>query len=414
MTRRRSLGAAALILMVIAWPALPSAAVTLVVEAEEIHTVSGSILVDGVIVIEDGRIRRVGTSDDVRIPADAEWIRAKIVTPGLIDAHSSVGLAGLYNVPADQDQDETTGPNQAGLRALDGFNPDEPLMRYLLEHGVTLVQTGPGPANPIAGQTGVFRTHGKTADEMSVRFPSGVLFNLGETPKSTYGSKHKFPSTRMGTAALIRKALQEASDYQRKRAVGKGDKGKRPDHDLGKEALGRLLRREIPAIFTAHREDDILTALRIAEEFHLDCVLAGATEGYLVIDPIRQAGVPVLVGPIMERISSPESMNATFENAAFLSAAGIPLAIRSGNESYVPKARLVLFEAAIAAANGLGKQAALKSITLDAARILGVERRHGSIEAGKTADLVLFDGDPFEYATHVEAVIAAGEIVYRR
>ncbi len=394
----------------------PARATVLVVEAERLHTVAGPMLRDAVVVIEDGRVARVGPADRTRVPEGARVVAARVVTPGLIDAQTSIGLAGLYNVDADRDQDEDTDPNWAQLRALDSFNPSEPLLRYLLEHGVTLVQASPGPVNPIAGQAGVFRTHGTLADRMRVRSPSALVFNLGEQPKAAYGKDRKTPTTRMGTAALIRQALNDGLEYARKRE-GKGRKGDdddAPERDLRLETLARVARGELRALFTAHRADDIVTALRIRREFDLDAALAGATEGYLVAGAIREAGVPVLVGPVMERVGRPETENATFENAAILSRQGVPIAIRSGFESYVPKARVVLFEAAVAAANGLHPARALRAITLDAAKILGVAADYGSLEEGKVADLVLFDGDPFEYTSHVESVIAAGEIVYTR
>jgi imidazolonepropionase-like amidohydrolase len=205
----------------------------------------------------------------------------------------------------------------------------------------------------------------------------------------------------MGTAALIRKALAAAQNYDRKK----------PDRDLKLEALARVVRGEVPAVFTAHREDDILTALRLAREFDLKLVLDGATEGYLVADEIRRAGVPVIVGPTMIRAASLETRNATLENAAILADRGVRVAIQSGFEAYVPKTRLALFEAAIAAANGLGLDRALAAITVDAARILDIAGRAGSLEEGKDADLVLFSGDPFEYLTRVEGVIVGGTII---
>lgn len=403
----------------------PALAETLAVAGEEVHTVSGAVIREGVVLVEDGRIVAVGPAADVTAPSDATPLAARVVTPGLIDAQTSAGLAGLYNVPADSDQDEETDPNQAELRALDAFNPQEPLLRHRLEHGVTLVQSGPGPANPIGGQAGIFRTHGRVADAMVVRAPSAVVFSLGERPKSTYSETSKLPMTRMGTAALIRQALQAGAEYARKRreaveqaekdSGGSGEGGaKPPDTDLEKEALALVTGGQLPALFVAHRADDILTALRIGREFSLKTILAGATEGYLVADELVSAKVPVLVGPIMTRVGSPETENATFENAAILADRGVPIAIRSGFESYVPRARVVLFEAAIAAANGLGPQRALRAITLGAAELLGVASDHGSLEPGKVADLVLFDGDPFEYTSHVEAVVAGGEVVYVR
>ncbi len=244
---------------------------------------------------------------------------------------------------------------------------------------------------------------------MVVRFPSAMVFNLGEIPKATY-KESRGTSTRMGTAAFIRMRLQAGRHYARAGGLFR----RPPEPDLGLEALGEVAAGKLPAIFTARRADDILPALRLSREFGLESTIAGATEGYLVRDALREAGVPVLVGPVMERVSVPESENASYENAAFLAAAEIPIAIRSGFESYVPKNRLVLFEAAVAAANGLGPQAALRAITLGAAERLGVAEDYGSVEAGKVADLVLFDGDPFEYASHVTAVVAGGEVVFAR
>jgi imidazolonepropionase-like amidohydrolase len=215
----------------------------------------------------------------------------------------------------------------------------------------------------------------------------------------------------MGTAALIRQKLV-AGRHEAKRGGFFGSREGPPN--LGLEALGEVAAGELPAIFRARRADDILTALRIAREFDLDVAIADATEGYLVSELLRAAGVPVLVGPVMERVSTPETENASYENAAFLAAAGIPIALRTGFESYVPKNRVLLFEAAIAAANGLGVDAALRAITLSPAEILGIADDYGSVEKGKVADLVLFDGDPFEYRSHVTAVVAGGQVVFER
>jgi imidazolonepropionase-like amidohydrolase len=392
--------------------AAPGTADVLVVEADVLHTVSGETLRDAAVVVEDGRIRKVGNAEKVAPSGEFRRLRARVVTPGLIDVHTSVGLAGLYNVRADRDSDETSGSNQADLRAIDAFNPREPLLRYLLEHGVTLVQTGPGPANAIGGQAGIFRTYGELADSMAVRSLSALVFSLGEQPKSTYAEKRGVPTTRMATAALIREALQDGLAYRAK--LEKGKKEKRPDRDLKREVLAQVASGEVPAIFVAHRADDIATAIRITKEFGLRAFIAGGTEAYLVAEEVRASGIPVLVGPVMTRVGSPETENATYENAAILVNRGILLAIRSGYESYVPRARVVLFEAAIAAANGLGFDRALRAITLDAAGLLGVAEDYGSVDEGKVADLVLFDGDPFEYTSQVVAVIAAGEPVYVR
>jgi len=395
----------------------------LAISAATLHTVSSSgTIQDGVVLMETGKITQIGSAADIAVPDGYERLTSDTITPGFIDAHSVVGLAGWYNVLADQDQDETTEPNQAELRAIDGFNPSEPLLAYLLQHGVTVIQAGPGRSNPIGGQAGIFKTHGSTVEAMTLRFPSAMIFTLGEVPKKTYGERKQTPMTRMGTAALIRQALLGAQSYAKQwqdYASSADDTSedkdhKAPDRDLKKEALAAVVQGELPALFTVHREDDILTALRIAKEFNLTLLLDAATEGYLVAPEIQQAGVPVIVHPSMQRISSLETSNTSLENAAILADAGIRIALQSGFESYVPKTRIVLFEAAIAMVNGLGFERALRAITLDAAQILGIDARVGSLEAGKDADLVLFDGDPFEYTSHIQTVILNGQVVYQR
>jgi imidazolonepropionase-like amidohydrolase len=385
-------------------------AATLAIEAGTLHT-SGpeGTLTDAVVLVREGRIAKLGPRAAVELPADARTLRAAVVTPGLIDTHSTAGLAGIHNVPADRDSDEVTGPNQAGLRALDGFNPREPLLGWLLAHGVTVVQSGPGEANPIGGLAGVFKTWGASVEIMTLRFPSALVVTLGEPPKETYGAKQQTPVTRMGTAALLRTAFSEARAYAEKR--GKKDA---PARDLGKEALALALAREIPVLATARREDDLVTALRLAREFGLDLELADAVEGYLVADEIRAARVPVHVGPVMERVATLETMNLSFENAAILARRGVPITFQSGFEDYVPRTRVVRFEAAVAGAWGLGFEAALRALTIDAARRLRVDDRVGSLERGKDADLVLYDGDPFEYTTRVEAVIVNGQVAWQR
>lgn len=392
-------------------PALEGTPERVAVLAGRLHTVAGAPIENGVVLIEGGKIRAVGPRGQVAIPAGTPVLTAAVVTPGLIDTHTVVGLSGQLNVPADQDHDELSDPNQADLRVLDGFNPNEPLLEFLRRQGVTVIHALPGRANVLAGQTGIFRTQGRTAEQMALRAPAGLLVNLGEVPKASYAGR--LPTTRMGTASLVRSVLAQAQNHARKRAAAK-DPEKQPPYNPKLEALEPVLARQVPVIFSAHRADDLATALRLAKEFDLRAVLDLATEGYLIAEDLATARVPVIVHPTMQRVGSMETFNSHLCNAALLARHQVPLAIGTGFEGYVPKTRVLRYEAALAMVNGLGFDRALRAITLDAAKLLGIDDRFGSLEAGKVADLVLYDGDPFEHVTHVTHTILGGRVVYDR
>jgi imidazolonepropionase-like amidohydrolase len=380
--------------------------------AGRVHTVSNGTISDGIVVVNDGKIEYAGRTSDLpfKLPADVPILTAAVVTPGLIDAHTVVGVSGALNVSADQDQDELSDPNQAELRVLDSFNPNEPLLEFLCQQGVTTVHAVPGRANVIAGQSGIFRTHGRTAEAMTLRFPAGLLVNLGEIPKQAY--KDRLPTTRMGTAALVRNALSQARDHARKKATAKEDKPVAANPRL--DALALALDRKVPVIFAAHRSDDLQTALRLAKEFNLQARLDMATEGYLMADALAEAKVPVVVHPTMQRAASMETFHTHLGNAAVLADHKIPLAIGTGFEGYVPKVRVLRHEAGLAMVHGLGPDRALAAITLDAAKVLNLDDQLGSLEPGKLADLVLYDGDPFEHKTHVTHTVINGKLVYDR
>ncbi len=396
-------------------PALPKGAKkptgsskSLAILAGRIHTVSDGTILDGIILVEDGKITAVGPRADIEIPAGTPTVAAAVVTPGLIDAASCLGLSGGANVSADQDQDEKTDPNQADLRVIDGFNPDEGLLEFVRREGVTTIHATPGRVNVIAGQTGVFRTIGRTAERSAIRFPAALLVNLGESAKGAYPGK--LPTTRMGTTALLRGAFTKAQAYNRKASAKE-----KPPADAKLDALVLALNRKLPVMFAAHRADDIATALRLAREFNLDASLHLATEGYLMADEIAKAKVPVIIHPGMQRIgSSMETLNTQLANASVLAAKKIPLAMGTSFEGYVPKTRVLRHEAAVVAVHGLGHARALDSITLGAAKILGIADTRGSITKGKVADLVLYDGDCFEHAAHVTYTVIEGRIVYDR
>ena len=376
----------------------------------------------GVVLIHDGKIEDVQLGADVKVPGGYQVIHGVYVTPGLIDAYTSTGVSGAYNIPADQDQDEATDPNTADVNVRDSLNPQDLLFRYVNAYGVTTMQVTPGPRNPIAGSAGIFKTTGpnspfRTADQQIVQPNSAMIFNLGEAPKETYGRNHKAPVTRMKTAEMIREALLQAKQYQEKWDKWKkdgSDASKQPSLDTKLAALAPVVSGKIPAIFNVYRADDIDTAIRIGAEFHLKYMLASVTEGYLIRDRIHEASVPSLVGAVMQPLEDMQTANATYENAALLEQAGVPVAIMTGYVGYVPKSRILLFEAAIAAANGLGLESAMRAITISPAKFLGIDHKTGSLTKGKDADIAVFDGDPFEYTSHVQDVLVQGEITYHR
>lgn len=374
----------------------------LAVRGELVYTMAGSPIPNGVVLVRDGRIERVGS--DVAVPTGYRVLSGKVVTPGLIDAHSVVGLTGIYNQPHDQDQLDKTEAIQPELRALDAYNPREQLVEWLRNLGITTVHTGPAPGALSSGQTIIAKTIGGTVGEAVIDSSAMVAFSLG----SPVSQNFKSPGTRSKGMALLRAEFLKAREYLRKKAHK--DAEKRPAPDLRLEILGSVLSGEKRALFTVNRVTEIMSALRLAKEFGFRLVLDGAAESYLVVNEIKTAGVPVIVHPTMVRTYG-DTKNATFETAAVLKREGIPVAFQSGYEGYVPKTRVVLFEAALAAANGLSIEDALAAITVDAARILGIDNRVGSIEIGKDADIVLFDGDPFEYTTHVCGVVVNGIVV---
>lgn len=377
----------------------------LVVHARTLYTMEGPAIENGVVVVRGGKIVAAGPAASVTVPGGARELRAAVVTPGLIDAHSVVGLAGYLNQDHDQDQLDRSAPLQPELRAIDSYNPHEPLIEWLRSFGITTLHTGHAPAAVISGQTMVVKTRGTTLDSALIQPVAMISATLGEAALAGSG---KSPGTRSKEVALLRTMLLKADDYRKKRAAAAEDK--RPARDLQLESLATVLAGERPLLVTAHRAHDIVTALRLAKEFNIRIVLDGAAEAYLVAEEIKRAGVPVILHPTMTR-SEGDLENVSFETAAVLQKRGIPVALQGGYETYVPKTRVVLFEAAAAAANGLSAADALAAITINTARLLGIADRVGSLAPGKDADLVLFDGDPFEYTSHVTGVVIDGEVV---
>ena len=385
-----------------------SAHAQLAIRAETLHTMNGAPIRDGVVLIgAGGKIERVGPAADVRVPAGYRLLQARVATPGLIDAHSVVGLAGALNQPHDQMQLDRSAPVQPELRALDAYNARETLVEWLRRHGVTTVHTGHAPGALVPGQTMIVKTRGDEAEDAVLVPDAMVAVTLGQGGLATEG---KSPGTRSKAVAMLRAELIKAREYLSKR---EGPDDKRPERNLRHEALARVLKKDVPLLVTANRSTDILAALRLAAEFDIRVVLDSAAESYLLADRIRKAGVPVILHATMMRPSG-DAEHMSMETAARLRQAGVPVALQSGYESYVPKTRVVLFEAALAAARGLTPEEALATVTIDAARILGIDGRIGSLTPGKDGDVALFDGDPFEYTSHVTGVVIDGQLVSDR
>ena len=391
--------------------ASPNWAETLVVKAKLIHTVSGKSIANGAIVCVDGKIASIGEIATVVIPEGAKVIQAEVVTPGLIDVRSSVGLSGILNVDHDSDHLESSAPLQPELRAIDAYNPREELIEYVRGFGITTVHTGHAPGELISGQTMIAKTRGGTVQDALVFDGKAVCATLTE---SSQKSGKQSPGTRGKQMAMLRALLIEASEYRSKLNKQSKETDASDDSKVARnlklETIVDVLDGKKALLITADRAQDIASALRLGEEFSIRIWLDSAAEAYQLIPQIKKAGVPVLLHPSMARANG-DRENMTFRSASILKESGIPFAIESGFEAYVPKVRIVLFEAALAAAHGLSKEAALESITLSAAKILGIEDRVGSIDVGKEADLALYDGDPLEYTTHCIGVVIDG-VVY--
>jgi imidazolonepropionase-like amidohydrolase len=348
-----------------------------------------------------------GLKPDMKIKvinATGKW-----VLPGYIDAHCHVGIGEeIYQYEGD-DLNEMTDPLTPELRAIDGINPEDLGFRDARLGGVTAAFTCPGSANVVGGTGVVVKTSGRVLEEMLIREPAGLKVAFGENPKTVYGEQKKMPMTRMGTAALLRQALVDAQNYQEKLELGKKDPDKLPERDLGLETLQLALEKKIPLHAHAHRADDIMTAIRIAREFGVNLVLTHCTEGHKIADILKEYGYPAVVGPSLINRSKVELKDKSFETPGILARAGVKVAIMT-DHSVTPIEYLPLC-AALAVRSGMKEEDALKAITIWPAEILGVAKRIGSLEEGKDADLVVWDGKPLSLEASAEVVIINGQIV---
>lgn len=373
-----------------------------------ILTGSGETLTGGTVLVKEGKILSVGAVD---IPSEAQVMdaTAKFVTPGMLDAHTHLGISeggGWEGL----DSNERTDPITPHLRAIDAINPADDAIQSALQHGITCVVVTPGSGNVIGGTCVVVKTSGDIADRMIVREPAGLKAALGENPKRTYAPQRKSPMTRMGSAGLLRNAFTSAQNYLKRQKAAESEKQPPPDRDLKMETLCKVLRKEIPLRVHAHRADDIITALRIADEFDIDIILEHGTEAHHVADHIRKRNVPVVVGPALSSPSKIETKDRTFDTVPRLLEMGIKVALTTDHPivhiSHLQTTAVRFIK------SGVSADDAFAMITRFPAEICGIADRVGTLEPGKDADIVIWSGHPMEFMSSVESVVVNGSLVY--
>ena len=373
--------------------------------------IEGEPIDGGAVLLRDGKIAAI-EGPGFAAPAGTDVVDAagKWVLPGFIDAHAHLGVHEEAEGWAGQDTNERTSPVTAQVRALDAINPADLGFRDAIMGGVLAVNVNPGSSNPIGGQTVAIKCRGRTVDDMVLREPAGLKSALGENPKRTYGERKETPSTRLGTAAVIRGAFVDALNYQAKLAAAGADSAP-VERDLKLEALGLVLRREIPWRQHCHRADDIATAMRIAREFGYDLVIDHGTEAYLLADQIAAASIPVIIGPLFTSRSKVELRNRSLANPGRLAAAGVKIAITTDHP--VVPIHFLIHQATLAVKEGLDPVTALRAVTIHPAQIIGCADRIGSLATGKDADIVIWSGDPLDVMSRAERAYLDGREIYR-
>ena len=384
----------------------------LIIKNGYIKTMDGEDIENGQIIIEDGKIKAIG--NNLIIPNDVEVIDAEglLVTPGLIDGHCHIGMWEEGIGFEGEDGNEAVEPITPHLRAIDGINPMDQGFQDAIEGGVTCAVTGPGSANVIGGSFAAIKTYGKKIDDMIIKDPVAMKIAFGENPKRVYDEQHKSPVTRMAIAALLRETLFEAKKYMEDLEASKEDPDQKPDFDIKLHSMLPVLKKEIPLKAHAHRADDIFTALRIAKEFDLDITLDHCTEGHLIVEELKAAGKPCLIGPTFGSRTKVELRNKSFETPKILTDAGIKTAIIT-DSNVIPIQHLPMC-AGMAVKAGLAEEEAWRAITINPAEITGIDDKVGSLKVGKDADIAIFKGNPLldvDYETVI--TIIDGKIVYK-
>ncbi len=368
----------------------------------KIMTMNGPVIENGFVRITGKTINEIGDTNDLTDNEEDNIldVHGAIVMPGIIDAHSHIGIMEEKKGTIGDDCNECTNPITPSLRAIDAINPMDAAFNEAIAAGITGVLVGPGSANVIGGQFAFIKTHGRCIDDMIVKAPAAMKAALGENPKVCYGDQNKYPSTRMANAALLRKTLQEAKRYKPE------DK-----YDADLEAMQPVIEKKIPMKIHAHRADDILTAIRIAKEFDINITLDHCTEGHLIAEHIKASGFPAIVGTDLTSKNKIEVANMSFKTCGILNKAGVLTAITTDHP--VALIQYLPICAGLSVRAGLPMSEAYKSITINPAKICGVDARVGSLEVGKDADIAIFDGNPMNTFTNTLYTIIDGKIVYR-
>lgn len=369
------------------------------------------------ILVEGKKIKKIGKLNESDYPG-VKVIDAfkNFVTPGIVDPHCHIGIFEEAIGFEGADGNEMTSPITPEMRAIDAIKPQDVAFQEAMESGVTTVCTGPGSANCIGGTFTVLKTYGKTVDDMVVVKESSMKMALGENPKRVYNSKSQTPATRMATAALIRDALQKAKDYQEKineyqENLKNNKEAKKPEFNMKWDSLSRVFN-GFPVKIHAHQQDDIVTAIRISEEFGLNATIEHATEGHLIPEYLKAHNQRVIIGPTLGSKSKYELRNKSFSSAKILKDHGVEFAIMTDHP--VIHLANALTQVAIFVREGLDELEGFKSVTINAAKINHIDHLVGSIEVGKDADIIIWDGHPFHYLTKTKMVMINGEITHSK
>lgn len=387
----------------------------IVIKNAKIFTVTNGTIENGFIALDGKKIVEIGPNYDESKYKDATVIDAKgkDLTPGLVDPHCHIGIMEEGIGFEGNDTNEMSGPIYPELRGIDSVYVKDMAFENTYKSGVTTVNTGPGSANVIGGTFTAMKTYGETVDEMIIKEETCMKMALGENPKRVYGTAKKNPATRMASAALMREWLFKAREYHKEyyAFINQVEDAKEPKFDMKLHSLMRVFD-GMPVKIHAHRADDIMTAIRISKEFGLTTTIDHATEAYLIPAQVKESGVPLIIGPTLGYASKYELVNKSFKSAKVLEDYDIEFSIMTDHPIITLDTTLV--QTALFIKEGLSKETALRSLTYTAAKLNGIEDRVGSLEVGKDADLVIWDGDMFDVYTSPSIVIINGEVVHQQ